>query len=428
MKDIVLSREDFINQYPPLNLLNKRDVNKIWAKEDFHLYVHIPYCVKKCDFCYYISFDHKGSQIPDEYVGALKKEIEIYGKMPQFRNRKLRSIYWGGGTPTMMSMSQIKELLDTIRENFYIHEDAEFCCEIRPGPEAKKEKIELMKEYGLTRASIGCQSLNDDVLRLNGRNHNSRMFYEKYDMIRSCDIFSINVDIMSGLLGDTLEKFMYTVDEIIRLKPENVTIYKLEVYLNNMLYKKVKDQHLEFMTNETEAEHVKLAYEKLLGSGYVFSDNYSFCSDEKYAQVHRYNTWEGEDMIGVGLSSHSCFGLSIYQNENRMDDYMNNLQKGCLPIRRAYNFTVYENMIRMIIFGIKRTRYPLCKFSQKFGVNAEDIFSRELSFLQENGFIEINGGILTTTLKGALYADDIVRIFYPDRYKDIEMAHKRRAN
>jgi oxygen-independent coproporphyrinogen-3 oxidase len=428
MNGITLAREDFINQYPPLNLLNKQDVNKIWEEEDFHLYVHIPYCVKKCEFCYYVSYELRGNQIPDEYMNALKKEIRIYGEMPQFKTRKLRSIYLGGGTPTLMSTAQIKELLDVIWASFQIHEDMEFCCEARPGPETTKEKIELMKEYGLRRVSIGCQSLNDDILKLNGRNHNSRTFYKTFDMVRGCDIFSVNVDLMSGLLGEKQEKFLFSIDEMIRLRPENLTIYKLEVYLNNLLYKKSTDQSLEFMTNETEAEHARLAYEKLLNSGYILSDNYSFCLDEKYAQIHRYKTWEGQDMIGVGLTSHSCYGRSIYQNENRMHDYMDRLQKESLPIRRAYKFSVYEEMARMIIFGIKRIRFPLRKFAQQFGIGAETVFSEELSFLQANGFIDIKDGILTTALKGALYADDIVRIFYPEQYRDVVMAHKRRAD
>ncbi|WOO34822.1 coproporphyrinogen-III oxidase family protein [Anaerocolumna sp. AGMB13020] len=427
MNEVKQKREDFINQYPPLNLLNKQDIGKIWAEEDFHLYVHIPYCIKKCDFCYYVSYENKNGQIPEEYLEALKKEIRLYGGMEQFKNRKVRSIYWGGGTPTLMSLSQIKDLLEVIWESFQIHEDVEFCCEVRPGPETTKEKIMLMKEYGLKRVSIGCQSLNDNVLKLNGRNHNSNTFYKTFNMVRECDVFSINVDLMSGLLGDTQETFLYSIDEMIKLRPENLTIYKLEVYLNNLLYKKTLGQEARFITDEEEAEHVEAAYNRLLENGYLLSDNYSFCSEDKYRQIHRYNTWEGEDMIGVGLSSHSCYGLTIYQNDNRMADYMEQLQNDKLPIRRAYEFSVYEDMVRMIIFGIKSVSYPLEKFSRKFGIGADVIFADKLSYLQKEGYIDIKDGILNTTLKGALYADDVVRIFYPDRYRDAVLAHKARG-
>lgn len=427
MNDIKLKREDFINQYPPLNLLNKQDVERIWEKEDFHLYVHIPYCIKKCDFCYYISYECKIHQIPEDYLDALKKEIRMYGDMEQIKGRKLRSIYIGGGTPTLMTLTQIKELLDVIWESFDVHDDVEFCCEVRPGPETKKDKIMLMKEYGLKRISIGCQSLNDNVLKLNGRNHNSKAFYKTYDMVRECDVFSINVDLMSGLLGDTLESFLFSVDEMIRLRPENLTIYKMEVYLNNQLYKRALDQEIKFMSDQEEAEMVTLAYNRIIESGYQFSDNYSFYTDEKYKQIHRYKTWQGEDMIGVGLSSHSCYGLTIYQNDNRMVDYMEHIQNGKIPIRRAYKFSLYENMVRMIIFGIKSVHYPLDLFFSKFGIRAEEVFADKLNYLQSKGFINIRDGVLSATMKGILYADDIVRIFYPKRYRDVVLAHKKRG-
>lgn len=427
MNDIKLKREDFINQYPPLNLLNKQDVERIWEKEDFHLYVHIPYCIKKCDFCYYISYECKIHQIPEDYLDALKKEIRMYGDMEQIKGRKLRSIYIGGGTPTLMTLTQIKELLDVIWESFDVHDDVEFCCEVRPGPETKKDKIMLMKEYGLKRISIGCQSLNDNVLKLNGRNHNSKAFYKTYDMVRECDVFSINVDLMSGLLGDALESFLFSVDEMIRLRPENLTIYKMEVYLNNQLYKRALDQEIKFMSDQEEAEMVTLAYNRIIESGYQFSDNYSFYTDEKYKQIHRYKTWQGEDMIGVGLSSHSCYGLTIYQNDNRMVDYMEHIQNGKIPIRRAYKFSLYENMVRMIIFGIKSVHYPLDLFFSKFGIRAEEVFADKLNYLQSKGFINIRDGVLSATMKGILYADDIVRIFYPKRYRDVVLAHKKRG-
>lgn len=410
-----------------MNLLNKQDVERIWEKEDFHLYVHIPYCIKKCDFCYYISYECKIHQIPEDYLDALKKEIRMYGDMEQIKGRKLRSIYIGGGTPTLMTLTQIKELLDVIWESFDVHDDVEFCCEVRPGPETKKDKIMLMKEYGLKRISIGCQSLNDNVLKLNGRNHNSKAFYKTYDMVRECDVFSINVDLMSGLLGDALESFLFSVDEMIRLRPENLTIYKMEVYLNNQLYKRALDQEIKFMSDQEEAEMVTLAYNRIIESGYQFSDNYSFYTDEKYKQIHRYKTWQGEDMIGVGLSSHSCYGLTIYQNDNRMVDYMEHIQNGKIPIRRAYKFSLYENMVRMIIFGIKSVHYPLDLFFSKFGIRAEEVFADKLNYLQSKGFINIRDGVLSATMKGILYADDIVRIFYPKRYRDVVLAHKKRG-
>lgn len=425
MREIKLTRKDFINQFPPLNLLNKLDTERLWNREDLHLYVHIPYCIKKCDFCYYVSYEHRGMSIPTEYLEAIKKEIYLYSKMLEFRNRKLASIYWGGGTPSLMSEEQIKDLMDTIYRYFPVKDDIEFCCEVRPGPETTHDKIMLMKQYNLKRVSVGCQSLDDRILKLNGRNHNSRTFYKTYDMLRVCQVNSINVDLMSGMLGETEESFMQTIENMAQLRPENLTIYKMEIYLNNKMFRKKLDDMI-LMSDQMEIEHVRKAYRKLLDLDYYLADNYSFCLSPEFEQVHRYRTWRGEDMLGIGTSSHSCCGYFIYQNENQLSEYYKRLEKDEIPVRRAYNFTIYEDMARMLIFGIKSMEYPLSAFKDRFGLEAEMIFGEQLQELQEQGFITMENGILKTTLEGALFADDIVRVFYPERYKNLILAHRQR--
>lgn len=131
-------------------------------------------------------------------------------------------------------------------------------------------------------------------------------------------------------------------------------------------------------------------------------------------------------MLGIGTSSHSCCGYFIYQNENQLSEYYKRLEKDEIPVRRAYNFTIYEDMARMLIFGIKSMEYPLSAFKDRFGLEAEMIFGEQLQELQEQGFITMENGILKTTLEGALFADDIVRVFYPERYKNLILAHRQR--
>ena len=425
---ITLSRDDFINQFPPLNLQNKVDVKSIWEDEGFHIYVHIPYCVKKCDFCYYISFECHEKKIPDVYFNALLEEVRIYGMRSEFKNRKVRSIYFGGGTPTVMSLEQIDLLCKTLKSNFNIDDSTELCCEVRPGPETTEEKIMLLKKHGMSRISVGCQSLNDDVLRKNGRNHNSGYFRKTFDMIKKCDIFCTNVDLMSGMVDDTYESFMDTIKELIKMNPESITIYKMELYLNNVLYKKSLQNKWEMISDAEEAKYVSDAYRILIESGYKHSDNYSFVKSSIYEQIHRYGNWLGEDMIGLGLSSHSYYKDHIYQNENRLDDYLSKIRENNLPIRRAYKFSKNEEMRRWVIFAVKKTKMNLISFEKRFGISALSIFEEEFGFLQKEGFIKIEDNILNATDKGILYADDIVRIFYPKQYRNIVLAHKNRKD
>lgn len=422
MKTIELLRDDFINQYPPLNLMNKNQLEKLKARRPSHLYIHIPYCLKKCDFCYYKSFETKQLQVPDEYVNALIKEIEMLDSDTVI----LRSMYWGGGTPTLLSCEQIEKIILAIKSRFVCSSDFEFCCEMRPGPETSEDKLQLLTQYGLKRASIGCQSLNSEVLRFNGRNHSTRSFMVTYEKIRKIGVDNINVDIMTGMIGDTAPQFMETVNRLVELKPENITIYKMQMYYNSTLYKKYHNSNIYWASDAEEAEMAKEAYQYILGSGYEFADNFSFRMNKKCEHIHRTGTWSGEDMIGVGLSSHSCVGNIIYQNENDLKEYFDRVNAGKKPISRAYEFSIYEAMIRHLIFGIKSCSYKLSSFNDRFGCNIEKIFMSEINYLKEQQWVVEKEDMLHATLQGALYSDDIVRLLFPKGQEKVKMGHRRR--
>ena len=342
------------------------------------------------------------------------------------KTRQCRTVYIGGGTPGMLSSKQFKRLFAAIFSHFNLLSENEICVEIRPGTEIDEEKIIILKELGVTRISMGCQSLDDDILRLNGRNHSSDMFYKTYNIIKKVGFPVVNVDIMSGLLGEDEGTFLSTIDKILRLNPENITIYKLELYYNSKLYKKVYDQHIKVMSNEEEIKLVRLAYKKILEEGYFLGDNFSFVCKPEELHLHRSATWSGEDMIGLGLSSHSKRGMYIYQNYSELSKYFKELQEGHLPIQRAYHFSVKENMVREMIFAVKGMKYDLTNFEKKFGVDAMIVFGDELNELKKGGFIRIDKEEMITSFEGAIFADDIVKVFYPKEQKQIELGHYKR--
>lgn len=216
----------FVSQYPPSNFMTKKEIEDMWTPIPINLYVHIPYCVKKCGFCYYKSFPIANSQVPDEYIDALCQEIDLYANHPSVMGRPIRSVYFGGGTPTVLTVSQLTRLMTAIFSRFKKTEQFEFCCEARPGEITTSEKLIALKEHGLTRLSIGCQSLDDEVLLLNKRNHDAKEFYRTYERVRKVGIENVNVDLMSGMVGQSKDSFLRTVNEMIALEPENIAIYK----------------------------------------------------------------------------------------------------------------------------------------------------------------------------------------------------------
>lgn len=424
MSSVELRRKDFLNQYPLLNTMNRGSVHDLQRPKPTHLYIHIPFCYRKCDFCYYKSEILKENEIPQEYLFALKQELKNHAK----KNIILRSMYWGGGTPTTMHVKQMQDLLEFIFRLFKRTEDFEFCCEVRPGNELTNEKINLLKEYNVKRISMGLQSLNQQVLRTNGRNHTVTAFYRAYNMLKESGIYSINVDLMSGLIGDTNESFMNSLKELVSLSPENITIYKLQLYYNSKLYYKIREGKFSIMSDLEEAKIISEAYDYLVSNGFEPADNFSFRKSKEYIHLHRVATWDGEDMLGVGASSHSCIDNAIYQNEIDIKKYICKIKDGESVITRAYLYSVYESMVRHFIFGIKSCNYNLDNFEKRFGFNIMKLFENEILWLKKEGYatLDLKKRILCTTKKGTLFADDIVRNFFPLKQKNINMGFENR--
>ena len=218
---ITLNREDIVNQYPPFNVTNTKEVVDLFAKEQIHLYVHLPFCKKKCDYCYYKSFDTFSNEIVEDYLAALKREIDTYSQMPVVQSKRIKSLYFGGGTPTLLSCRQLEELAKYIFEKFDFIDDFEFCVEANPDEQyLLPEKLHLLKQMNVKRISFGVQNFNDEILRLNGREVTAETFYKVYDRARKARFEIINIDIMSGMIGETWENWRNIISKLTQLGPK----------------------------------------------------------------------------------------------------------------------------------------------------------------------------------------------------------------
>jgi len=424
---IHLKREGFINQYPPLNVLNKEEVEQMFQKDEIHLYVHIPFCKAKCDFCYYLSFPIGNQSVPEEYMKALQTELELYSAMPEIQTKQIRTIYFGGGTPALLSEEQISALVQVIRQKFTVMENIEFCVEVGPELDTSKEKLQLLKNLGVNRISIGCQSTDDKILNKNGRYRSSANFYSSYERIKNTGFACINVDIMSGLIGQSSESFLKTIDDIIALQPQNISIYKLEVYLNNELYKKLRSGKIELSSDDLEIKQVKAGYERLLSQGYTLANHFSFYSNAAYDHVHRRELWNGADMLGIGLSSHSSVNGFLYQNESAMEVYYERLKNGKLPVKRGHKMTIQEKIAQKMILGLKNLNVNRHMFIEQFGLDPLEIYKDQLNILQGQGLAIIGDDYIRLTFDGSMYADDIVKEFYLPQHKSMSLAHALRV-
>lgn len=425
---ISLQRESFINQYPPLNVLNKDGIEDIYAKREIHLYIHIPFCKTKCDFCYYLSFPLINEPVPEEYVNALLVELDLYAQMPQIQAKKVRTIYFGGGTPTLLNEKQLLRLIQTIFEKYSISEELEFCFEAGPDINLSWEKVNLMRKLGVNRISIGCQSTDTEVLKMNGRYHTPEIFFRTYNMLKEAEFPCINVDIMSGLIGQSYDSFLNTIDDILNISPQNISIYKLEIYLNNKLYKRLRGNEIELCSDDMEIVQVREGYKRIIQSGYTLANHFSFYSDKKYDHIHRREIWNGAEMLGIGLSSHSSINGYLYQNEAIYESYLQCLNKRELPIKRCHKMTINEKRAQKMILGLKTLHVNREKFYDQFGADPYEIYKKQLDYLSDNELITVDVNDISLTSEGVLFADDIVKEFYLPEHKKMSLAHAKRPN
>jgi oxygen-independent coproporphyrinogen-3 oxidase len=422
-----LKREDFIIQYPPVNHMNKADVADMWQKNSLHIYMHIPFCVRKCGFCYYRSETAGTRGVPDEYVEAVKKEIKAYAAMPEIQTKQVRSLYIGGGTPTLLTEAQLESLLPLVLSSFDFAPGFEFCSEARPGKETSDTKLELLKSLGLNRLSLGCQSLDEEVLKVNHCNHGAEEYYTVFDFARKLGIRTINTDLLSGMVNQSLESFLGTIDKVIALRPENIAIYKMEVYLNSALYKKLRQGSIELISDEVESNYVRSGYRRILDAGYLQPDHFSFITAPEHVHVQRRGQWFGEDMLGLGASAYSRMNSFLYQNESRVDDYIAKIQRGEMAVVRAHRISQREKMVQRAVLGLKNCLIDRRKFYKDFGVDVMELFPEQLAMLERQGFITIREDLIECTFEGALFADDIAREFYLPEHRVMMLAHAKRS-
>lgn len=229
------------------------------------IYIHIPFCAKKCYYCDFISYANK-NELVKSYVEALKKEIEIVGK--EHKYKKVNTIYIGGGTPSFIEPRYIVDIIKTIREVYNVEENAEITIEVNPGT-VTLEKLETYKESRINRISIGLQSAENSLLKQIGRIHTYEEFLESYELARKVGFKNINVDLMQGLPNQTIEILQDSIDKLIKLKPEHISVYSLILEENTKLYDLVEEKKIELLEDDIERQMYWLTKSNLEKNDYI---------------------------------------------------------------------------------------------------------------------------------------------------------------
>lgn len=422
-------RTDFTYQYPPFNLMRTNEVDLLSAREPMHVYVHLPFCRTKCQYCYYKTWG-VGMDAEDEiqhYLNLLYKEIALRARQPQIQGKTAKSLYIGGGTPSLLSPQQLQTLVDVLTSELNFADGYEFCMEAKPDEDIMTpEKIDCFKQIGVTRLSMGVESLSDELLRANGRAGSAAAVRRVYRLARECRFPVINLDFLSGLVNENWENWRAQTAEILDLVPENVSFYKLEFYLNTRLSQRVRKNELKarICDDTEEAEMAQYAFDLLQQEGgYVPCHCFTLIAEPRFEHVHTGGVWSGEALLGFGLSAYGVMNDVLYQNTWTVEEYGAMIEQGKLPAQRAHYISAREKIARTMVYGVKTLYLSRQDFKKKHGFDMSLVYGDLIEELLKEGLVEFDDEALRVPRSKCIYADDICRHFFLPEHETMMRGH-----
>ena len=418
----------FVSNYPPYSFWTNEaavDAQAVLnrppaADSPLGIYIHIPFCRKRCHFCYFKVYTDKNADDVERYIDAALQELELYSRKAFLGGRKPSFIYFGGGTPSYISSRQLTRLVKGMKRLMPWDAAQEVAFECEPGT-ITEGKLKTIKDLGVTRISLGIENFDDAILKANGRAHLSKEIDRSYDFARAIGFDQINIDLIAGMVGETHENWKECVRRTIAMSPESVTVYQMEVPYNTTMFKEMKvfgTDVAPVASWKTKREWVAYAFSELEKAGYSVGSAYAAVKNpDKTKFLYRDMLWQGADMIGLGVASFSHIQGTHFQNDTEFETYCSAMRTGELPIFRALTPTSEERMIREFILQMKLGHVSKRYFLAKFGVDIHDRFAGPLRELQNEGFLELTEDGLRYTRAGILQVDWFLHRFFLPKHQ-----------
>ncbi len=469
----------FVSNYPPFSQWSSDHVGAVQQRlarpgdpaRKMGLYVHIPFCRKRCHFCYFKVYTDKNSDEIRDYLDAVIAETAAVAQTPFINGRKLDFIYFGGGTPSYLSDKQLTYLFEGLQKALPWDAAREVAFECEPGT-LNAKKVPRLRELGITRLSLGIENFNDDILELNNRAHRSKQVYAAYEWVKDAGFPQVNIDLIAGMLGETEENWQRNIDTTLALEPEAVTIYQMEVPYNTTIYKRMKEEgkaEAPVADWATKRRWVTRAFEALEARGYEVGSAYTAVKRRDGREmpfIYRDALWGGADMLAVGVSSFGHLGGDItqrnspattsprssesddkkapgvrstpaidtappaltsgggvhFQNQADIVAYVSAVLGGESPVYRALPITREEAMIRQWVLSLKLGRVSRQPFIEKFGVDPFERWADILRQYESRGYLKIEGDELTLDRQALLQVDRLLHAFFLPQHRDVRYA------
>src|SRR5579872_1627323 len=367
----------FISNYPPYSFWTPQRATEAHSALErppasgtpLGVYLHIPFCRKRCHFCYFRVYTDKDSAAIKGYIDAALKEFALYAAKPAIKGRKPNFIYFGGGTPSYLSTDQLRHLFDGMKALLPLDEAEEVAFEAEPGT-LTDHKLKAIRDLGVTRLSLGVENFDDHILEINGRAHHSKEIARAYGYARELDFPQINIDLIAGMVEETDANWRECIRKTIEMAPDCVTIYEMEVPYNTTIYKQMKAEGklvAPVADWDTKRAWVSYAFNELEQAGYTISSAYTAIKNPQRTKfIYRDRLWAGADLLSLGVASFGHIGGTHYQNHHDFDPYVTMIDSGELPIYRAYKPNAEERLIREFILQLKLGHVSRAYFRKKF--------------------------------------------------------------
>jgi oxygen-independent coproporphyrinogen-3 oxidase len=391
--------------------MSLRNLRNLWITMNHAgVYLHIPFCRSRCSYCDFATGMYEG-ELADRYVNSLIREITKWGEVGN--PTAVDTIYFGGGTPSLLAPSQIERILKAVHDRFELVDDAEITLEINPGDggasaASKLETMRAFRSLGINRASFGAQTFDDLELKQLGRTHSAADIPATFQQLRAAGFENINFDLIAGLPNQTLSGWQRNLDEALKLRPDHLSLYLLDVHEGTPLADQIRSGMRPRPDDDLAGEMYQLMLDEVAAAGYEHYEISNFCLPG-FQSRHNTKYWDAAPYYGFGCSAHSYDGARRrWANERSVGEYLELIAQEESPVVERTSLSEEDARSESIFLGLRLMRgLDLESYRSRFGTNLREEYGSELVRLHDTGLIEVDEGWLRLTKRGALMSNEV---------------------
>jgi oxygen-independent coproporphyrinogen III oxidase len=403
-----LTRRGFAVNYPLFSSWRREAGQAGLQERPLNIYLHLPYCIQRCAYCHFKTTTLRKTQLAeiDRYVQSVCREIEMASERFHLKERPVISVYFGGGTPSLLSGENISRMMKTLHRNLTL-DNPEITVEAEPVTLTRR-KAEILARHGVNRINLGIQSFAEEVVFKTGRRDTEKQAMQAIDVALASGAV-VNIDLISGLLGETQDTWAYSVRRAIETGVHSITVYKLEIYANTEYFAELRRQQISLPSDDEELTFARYAIDELNQADYKPVNFFTFTQGGGFVQRHITSRWQGTDVYAFGSSAFGSLANWAYQNASELDRYAERVEKGELPIFRGHLYSSLDLMTRDVLLGMKLVRFDRAAFKSRHGIDVMRLCGPTVKRLEEERLITVDDDAIVLSDRGILYGDYVGR-------------------